>query len=646
MNKLFTILISSLFILNISSQISQGGIPYSFKHPLITQVSESKITPPSVRFFQSLSNNDKSSYCVGTTLPTSLNPLNSGTWINHENGSRSWLIKISSSEAIGLSLNYSSFTIPEGAEVFLYNEKRNHVIGKYTSARNYKNPITHTQIVEGQTTILEYYEPANCTQNFKLEIESVVYYFRGFEDYFNSYKANNKNNRAEYCQVDVACSPESDGWDKQIDAVVHFVFPDGGSYYVCSGAVINNTNHDCTPYILTAWHCGEHTANQNLSGYTWYWNYQKSNCQPNNNGSDPSKGNKTMINGAVRSSSGSGTLNNPPGDNQMKGSDFSLIELNSNIPQSYNAFYAGWDRGSSLKSSGVSIHHPNGSAKKISTFDSNLQSQSYNGGAFNAHWMVFWSETVNGHGVTEGGSSGSPIFDQNKKIVGQLSGGSSECDYPDDPDLYGKFSKNWVDNGSSEGAQLAPWLDPNGTNLTDIEGIYFSCQASSSTSSTGIGGSVNFNSTSNSNITNWSWDFDVNNIGGVNPSTSSLQNPTAIEFNNIGNYEVSLTTTNSSGNTCNSTLNINITNTTSIISENEKELKIYPNPNKGSFIIDFNKFKLKNEQIFIYDQSGRLIKTINLYGKDEILIEGLNPGVYYVKTKFNSLINNKIIVLN
>ena len=71
-----------------------------------------------------------------------------------------------------------------------------------------------------------------------------------------------------------------------------------------------------------------------------------------------------MINGIVKATSGSGTLNNPPSSNQVAGSDFTLVELNTSIPSSYNAFYAGWDRGSGLNSSGVSIHHPDGSAKK------------------------------------------------------------------------------------------------------------------------------------------------------------------------------------------------------------------------------------------------------------------------------------------
>ena len=50
----------------------------------------------------------------------------------------------------------------------------------------------------------------------------------------------------------------------------------------------------------------------------------------------PSKGNQTMINGVVKATSGSGTLNNPPSSNQVAGSDFTLVELNTSIPSSYN----------------------------------------------------------------------------------------------------------------------------------------------------------------------------------------------------------------------------------------------------------------------------------------------------------------------
>ena len=562
MNKIYLLFYFVIISLVSPGQISEGGLPYSFKNLSAFKIDEFIIDPPNDSIINELSEKSSSIYYVGSKILTSINPSSNGTWINNEDGSRSWLIKITSAKAIGLALNYKSFKIPKGAELFLYNENRNHVIGKFTSKRNEINPITHTQIIEGSTTIIEYHEPPNCNQLFDFEIESIAYYFRGFDDYLAPYKKNSNNSRAEFCQIDVACS-EGDNWTEQIDAVVHFTLYFNGGYGVCSASVINNTNQDCSPYILTAWHCGEHTANQNLNGYTWYWNYQKSSCQPNNNGSDPSKGNQTMINGAVKSTSGSGTLNNPPSNSsQLAGSDFTLVELASNIPESYGAYYAGWDNSNSLVSSGVSIHHPNGSAKKISTFNSNLQSYNYNGGADNAHWVVTWVATANGHGVTEGGSSGSPIFDQNGRIVGQLSGGSSYCYSPNDADLYGKFSSNWTENGPNSASQLEPWLDPAGLNVSTLDGTYapcnsFTCSATTSNNSVVEGNNVDFNGVSSDPNVTWSWDFDVSGIGGVSPSTSNTQNPSNIIFSNEGVYNITLTVSNGSQN-CTSNLQITV----------------------------------------------------------------------------------------
>lgn len=564
---LFTIF-SFLLNLNIISQISEGGIPYSFSHRNSNTINEVSIPPPSNKTIASFSNNDKGPYCIGILKATSLNPNNCGTWLNHPDGSRSWKLRIKSNNAKALTLKYKHFTVPNGAELFLYNENKNQVVGKFTSSRNTLNPITHTQLIQGETTIIEYHEPANTYGKFNFHIEEIGYVFRGFEDYLKAFKdpKGNKNttSKADPCQIDVACSPENNGWTDQIDAVVHFTFPQGGGLYVCSASTVNNTAQDCKPYILTAWHCGEHTANQSLSGYTWYWNYQKTTCQPNSNATNPSKGNETMINGVVKSTSGSGTLNSNPTSNQVAGSDFTLVELSSNIPTSYNAYYAGWDKSTSSASSGVTIHHPSGSAKKISTYTSSPYSGTYNNGAYNAHWVVTWSQTSNGHGVTEGGSSGAPIFNQNKRIIGQLSGGSSYCTSTSSPDLFGKFSTNWTSNGSSSSSQLASWLDPNNTNASNLDGTYapcggssLTCSATSSITSINTGNSIDFYGTSSSSSSTWSWDFDPNNLGGVSPSNSTTQNPTGITFNNAGSYDVELTVSSGS-NTCTSTVTITV----------------------------------------------------------------------------------------
>ena len=86
---------------------------------------------------------------------------------------------------------------------------------------------------------------------------------------------------------------------------------------------------------------------------------------------------------------------------------FLLVELN-NDPD-FNPYFAGWNRSNIPATSGVSIHHPSGDIKKISTFTQSLTSAGGLGfGNDNTtHWRVYWSNTVNGHGVTEGGSSGS-----------------------------------------------------------------------------------------------------------------------------------------------------------------------------------------------------------------------------------------------
>lgn len=89
---------------------------------------------------------------------------------------------------------------------------------------------------------------------------------------------------------------------------------------------------------------------------------------------------------------------------------------------------------------------------------------------YTTHWGVYWAETANGHGVTEGGSSGSPIFDKNNRAVGTLTGGSSTCENPNKMDVYGKMSVHWASAGTSSDKQLKYWLDPTGASGGTLDG--------------------------------------------------------------------------------------------------------------------------------------------------------------------------------
>jgi len=123
--------------------------------------------------------------------------------------------------------------------------------------------------------------------------------------------------------------------------------------------------------------------------------------------------------------------------------------LNQNIPDTFNVFFNGWNRKDTTSPSGVGIHHPEGDLKKISTYDKPLVTAYY----YSIQTLSLAGNVdcdPDGHGVTEGGSSGSPIFDNHGRIVGTLTGGDSSCDtsYLDSPDYYGKFSWSWDKNGS------------------------------------------------------------------------------------------------------------------------------------------------------------------------------------------------------
>ena len=73
------------------------------------------------------------------------------------------------------------------------------------------------------------------------------------------------------------------------------------------------------------------------------------------------------------------------------------------------------------------------------------------------------------HGATEGGSSGSPLFDQDGRIIGQLHGGDSFC-YEGGSDWYGRLSRSWTGGGTAS-TGLKDWLDPLDTGATTLDGI-------------------------------------------------------------------------------------------------------------------------------------------------------------------------------
>jgi hypothetical protein len=289
-----------------------------------------------------------------------------------------------------------------------------------------------------------------------LHISEVAYAYRGVKDYSGVTTGFGGSGN---CEVNIGCA-EGDNWQKQKRSVARIQVKSGGSNLWCTGSLVNNTRNDGKPYLLTADHCGRYATPTDLSQWIFYFNYEGTGCP------DPA------VEPALKSVTGAKLMAHG-GNGGTTGSDFFLVLLNSDIPESYNVYFSGWNRETLVPSpSGVGIHHPQGDIKKISTYTERLQPSNWAGGAFLSHWQVNWIETPNGHGTTEGGSSGSPLFDNLGLLVGTLTGGDSGCDSASLglSDYYGQFAYSWASNGTDSTKVLKYWLDPDNRDLMTLNG--------------------------------------------------------------------------------------------------------------------------------------------------------------------------------
>ncbi len=147
------------------------------------------------------------------------------------------------------------------------------------------------------------------------------------------------------------------------------------------------------------------------------------------------------------------------------GSDFALLLLDATPDPLANVYYSGWDVTGSIPLGSVGIHHPSGGEKAISFNDDALLPIDYYG--FGGHqWEVDQWEL----GTTEGGSSGSCIYDPTSRLcVGTLTGGAASCFNPAGYDIYGRMDVHWTGDGTASG-RLSDWLDPLGTGDLTLGG--------------------------------------------------------------------------------------------------------------------------------------------------------------------------------
>ena len=365
---------------------------------------------------------------------------NSGTWETLKDGSRLWRLRIASPGALSLNLGLERFELPDGAEFWILAPDGSGAQGPYTKSNQNGAGGLWTAVVIGEEIVTELRVPRGAEANIK--IISVNHGYR----FFGEREAMIPTKRGA-CNVNVVC-PEGDPWRDQIRSVARISI---SGMYLCTAQMVNNTAEDLTPYLLTAQHCVEQSSE--APSVVAYWNYQSPECN------DVAGGNLSQ------NQSGSTFISSSEYD---IGSDFTLIELDDQPQPSFNVYYSGWDARDQLPSATTAIHHPSGDEKSIS-FDDDPPTVTSLGGSTspgNGRYLRIADWDL---GTTEGGSSGSCLFDSvSKRCVGTLTGGFAACGN-NEPDWFGWVHAHWTGEGTSA-TRLSDWLDPGNTSALTWRG--------------------------------------------------------------------------------------------------------------------------------------------------------------------------------
>jgi hypothetical protein len=372
------------------------------------------------------------------------------------NGMHVYRYRVRSENALALQFYFNSFDLPEDASLYIYSYDKSKLYG---ALNHESNALVETDGFEmstiplkGNDWVLEYNVPDSIPQG-ELVLGSVVHVFSTLGRSSAGYNWWD-------CQIDANC-PEGALWsaEKKSTILISMINSQFQLATTCSGNLINAT-HDSgkEKYAVSAGHCFKENIT-NADSYVhgslmFYYHYLWKTCR-NNGDHDPF----TFFN------SSSGCIVKTAKNTLTH--DYALLETGSsqNTMRSYQVCWAGWDRNQALNSNYpyTLLHHPNGWEMKIAQTPDGSDPDIGNGfvnpvispsGNFiYTRWN--W-------GVTEPASSGSGLFNSQRRLVGNLTGGPAQCvagnnggQYNLEKSWFAKFNRSW-DDGS-----LFLWLNDN-----------------------------------------------------------------------------------------------------------------------------------------------------------------------------------------
>ena len=384
----------------------------------------------------------KGSPLVSMPIGVNIAPSSSGEWFELENGDRVWLLHIQLRGAAGVGVFFRDGFLPRGAELRVFGADDRYFRDPITAEGLNGRPRFWSGVVSAESVIVEYYEPLRAKSKGDFLIDRI--------DYVYSTAGAERFGDALDCHVNVNC-PEGDDWQQQKRSIsrITMVLEEGIGF--CTGNLMNNTEQDQTPYILTGFHCQD-GFNPLYDLWFFDFNFEFDDCFSVTTPPD-----YLSLVGCVQRAG-------------RQENDLLLLELQTAIPASLEPFFLGWDRTGNPPARSVNIHHPMADVKKITIIDT---------AAYVFNSAISWDNGVltppNHHfrldyngGTFETGSSGSAMIDLNGRMVAQLHGGLSGCE--SSFGYFARFSMSWDGGGAAEN-RLQDWLDPNGQGVMTLDGL-------------------------------------------------------------------------------------------------------------------------------------------------------------------------------
>ena len=332
-----------------------------------------------------------------------------------------WRVVLRSPGALSLGVVLEELELPPGATLLARSEDGRHALAPLTAARSGARTLAP---IAGDAVLLEYRQPRSVPGGPRLRVRGLLHDYRGLFAHLAGGDASSpagETERSRVCYVDVNC-PVGDPYRTVQRAVVEVLA--GGVQ--CTGALLNNTARDGSPYLLSARHCGD------LTNGVFVFGYELEGC---GSGATLELGTTT---GATL------LAESQPYDAQ-------LVLLDETPSKDLAPYYAGWALGSSPQAPAAGIHHAEALPKKIAL---DVDNPSRNLTFFNATWDT---------GSVGIGASGSPLFNRGLRVVGAMSGTSSQVCGAQTAS-YGRLDRFYL------AQSLEQWLDPSGTAGNGIGG--------------------------------------------------------------------------------------------------------------------------------------------------------------------------------